>query len=258
VGEGHPSNGVEIVTVPCGGKIHRIQLRDNGRVTFLDHKGLDIKVLATEFNLLEETKQRNTPHLCLATAAGLIQAGNDTMRVDPITLFTRIRTAQDQRIKRRKAQEIRAEPGVVLQKAKTLLLQKCIFRTTSSWGHAAAVTETKLPIHPSSYGYMDPRADAMGLPENATPKRKTAIRRKMVVTVCVNSKRWARVYLRCGGVVEHRFVLEIVKDRSPNELYVDLLEQGSGYTVKVSKAIIRRGHDGVWRIHQKVQRWPHE
>lgn len=77
---------------------------------------------------------------------------------------------------------------------------------------------------------------------------------QQVVRIGLNPKMWARVLKNCSPVVNGLFVLRILKVWSKNDLEVEVVQQSTGYSVRKRKKRVRRGNDGVWRVHLHINK----
>lgn len=128
------------------------------------------------------------------------------------------------------------------------ILKKLNFRTTkSNLGHLVDLWEVS--NQPSASGtYKKAREE-----EEAKGKKAFADLQQ-VVLVGLNPKMWARVLKNCSPVVNGLFVLRILKVWSKNDLEVEVVQQSTGYSVRTRKKRIRRGNDGVWRVHLHINK----
>jgi len=128
------------------------------------------------------------------------------------------------------------------------ILKKLNFRTTkSNLGHSVSLWE--VPDRPSASGM----SKKTGEEKEAKGKRAFADQQQ-VVLVGLNPKMWARVLKNCSPVVNGLFVLRILKVWSKNDLEVEVVQQSTGYSVRTKKKRIRRGNDGVWRVHLHINK----
>ena len=231
---------------------HRVFIGDKGDIVLLDHPYIPFKALASEHSMREQSSKD-----CAAFIANVMtstQAHTNNFGDAIIEQIYQKRIARS--ITRREGmfdpleQPMMKRAPLILGTASDVLLKECTFRTTESFGH-------KILIHGFYKG--ETRITAKGVAPGVTKNgkaTKAAIKRTMLLSVALNAPKWARAYLLCGGVVEKKFVISVFKEKSENELYVNTLRQSVGYTLVVDKTIIRRAHDGVWRIHKVVDSWP--
>lgn len=129
------------------------------------------------------------------------------------------------------------------------ILKKLNFRTTkSNLGHLVDLCEVS--DHPSVYGLPRKKQEE----EEAKKGKKAFADLQQVVLVRLNPKMWARVLKNCSPVVNGLFVLRILKVWSKNDLEVEVIQQSTGYSVRTRKKRIRRGNDGVWRVHMHINK----
>jgi hypothetical protein len=235
--------------------------------------GVPFRVLAQEYKMLE-SRQRIS---CQAFAAGLLANSRDEIEENPINKQLGGVTAGDfreityeallKREERRKPGPIdifssslrHRESHVVMQKAQEVL-DSCTYRTTNTYQHRVALISTTI----GKTSFTGDRENLPAREKLVKGKKKSFIPRRSLITITLNLQRWARVYLYCGGVVEEQsgenvlrhFIYEIFKVKSEDELYVHIMKQSTGYRLQARKAVIRRAHDGIWRIHDWPVVWP--
>jgi hypothetical protein len=265
---------------PTGQQIegrHRIQIFEGGPIE-LGHSNahVSLRTLAQEFVMLENKKRLS----CQAFAAGMLAVKEEEIVDNPFNKnigLTHVQhgdfreaafKALSKRDERRESRIFldpfgksltRRRSSVVEDKA-VEILQSCTYRTTSTYMHKVLLE----PMMSGKTSFSGGRESLPAKEKMVKGKKKSFIPHRSVVSLKLNLARWARVYLYCKGFVEEysagnllrHFIYEIYKIKSENELYVHIMKQSVAYKLKPRRAIIRRGHDGVWRIHEWPKAWP--
>lgn len=263
---------------PCLGKgtRHTIRVFSGGAINFQEHsKMVPLEILALEFQMMGT---RGRVFTCQAFAAGMLTQTWEEVIDNPINMGLEHVKAGDfrelayvaiqkrnERSERKQfmdpfADSLQQRPlsGNVIALKACDILDTCTFRTTSTYQHTVIVR----PMLKGKTTFKGTGSAITG----ATKKNKKNcfIKRHSLITMNLNLVRWARVLKYCGGYVDEfsggnnlrHFIYEVVKVKSENELYVHVMKQSAGYTVKSRRAVIRRGHDNVWRIHAWPTSWP--
>lgn len=240
-------DGFLIPTICCGEQ-HDVFIHNNGQVVFLNHAAGSLRALSVEHSLLSEEEANRKE--CLKVAAAI---RGKAMNGLP-TWFIRHLEANQWRKKQERSlrdnsngHDWMADPFFfrvsVPTVAKALeLLDKMPFRTSSKTGHRVEI----IPLHYKQSTYVTGASERSKI--NKTGKRQFN-RMRQVVKLYLNTKKWAVAYLRGVGTVGNKFVTEIYKEKSDNELVVGILHQSTGNNVVIQRTVIRRGHDRVWRVH---------
>jgi hypothetical protein len=278
VGDHHPRRKLKKVRfyfrLPCEGTQirHAVIVFRNGRINLEEHTAnkVPLQVLAQEFRMSDQRVAS-----CQAFAAAILEKKEEDVFENPVNKYLEGTKAGDfrevaceaihkraERWARKKfidpfCRSIRLREAYVTKEKAEKILEKCTFRTTTTYQHVVKLTST-----------IGGRTTFKGGSENIhlekKGKKKSFIKKKSLVNITLNLKKWARAFLWCGGVVEEfsagntlrHFVYEVFKIKSSNELYVHIMKQSAGYQLRARKAILRRGHDGVWRIHAWPKTWP--
>lgn len=148
--------------------------------------------------------------------------------------------------------------GNVIAKRAVATLDTCTYRTTTTYQHTVV-------LMPTTFGKTSFKGKGSELTPSVKKNKKNCfIKRHSVITITLNLAKWSKVLRFCPGFVDEysggnylrHFIYELAKVKSENELYVYIMKQASGYGLRSARAIIRRGHDGVWRIHDWPRAWP--
>ena len=237
-----------LLSVPCQRANHSIFIHRNGKVIFLDHPGVSLKVLSAEYYLMSPELQATSGCACMAAAQQGRPEGNSL----PLWFIRDLEGGAWKRQRERKelaergtdwltTGTVRSRLSVPCYKKALHDLNRMKFRTTNTTGHLVAIEEAQ--------GKQTSCVDrAYGM---ATGTKKKS-RRKQYVLLRLNLKQWARVWKYKAGVVEEAFVVRVFKVNCPNELVVDMLHQSTGYQILMKRRIIRRDHAGIWRVHAEV------
>lgn len=266
-----PKKNSAQVSIEClNGEVHTVHLKKDGAISFPDHshRAIPLGVLAQEYLMMGKACL-----CCQAFAAGIlssdegvlkklhldvIQAGNGffELMIEKAFLVRKARKLSRKFLDPFGTSIRYRQPYVIAAKAAELL-HDCTFRTTTTYHHKVSVVLITGKTTFKGRG-IEPKKT---YPDGT---KKCFIKRRSFIEVQLNPRKWARVYNLCGGVVDEfsggnnlrHFIYEIYKVKSENELYVHIMKQSRGYGLRETKAVIRRGHDGVWRIHAWPDAWP--
>jgi hypothetical protein len=261
--------------VPGGYETHTIQVFKSGAIDFHEHtkNGIPLSIMAQEYQMADRRVES-----CQAFAAAMMGMQDDDVFQSPLNKCFSHVVAGDfrevaheavrkriERVTRRqfidpfdKSLHTRSLSGNVVAAKAYRILETCTFRTTSTYQHSVVLTSTLR-------GKTSFKGKGSELTKSVRKNQKNCfIKRYSLITVTLNVARWARVLKLCGGFVEdyaggntlRHFIYEIFKVKSENELYVHIMKQGPGYSLRSAKAVIRRGHDNVWRVHAWPVAWP--
>lgn len=238
----------------CCGQRHRVFFHTSGKVVFLDHPGVSVAAMATEYVMLTEENKKAAG--CLELAACLTSR-SQVVQDAPIWLRRFFEAKVDKPVKYRHS--LKKVPDdwtkipfrlrhskYAIEKAEGIL-KKLTFRTTATTGHIVKVR----PSHHNMRTIVEGTGTSAALDKrHKKTGKKAAIKKSQVVDVCLNTKKWARCVLRGVAVVDGYFVISIDWDKSENEVNVQLVKQSQAYKLLTHKATVRRGTDGIWRVHK--------
>lgn len=245
----------------CGGEVHRVLVRENGRVTFLDHPASSIQSLAQQCEMLDEKKREL--HQCLQAAHALLYTGgcavlwSDKLKDEDWTLDA-IRFIRKESFIDPFGDSIRKRPSYLVQELARDVLQRMSFRTTERVGHEVHVDVTRRVTRVFSKKVRATTEDRMRAAQRKqqVDKTKRALTDswKMVIHAEVCAKSWARIWrLGVALIDDKHFVIEIVKLRSLKDMRVRFIKQGQGYLLSYGEGDIHKGSDGKWRIIGAVE-----
>jgi len=251
-------NNEVLFKVRCNGEEHTVRFRGH-RVTLLDHPGVRLKTLAAEVDMMEQSKIEQSS--CLEIVGALLCGGSyfaalkDRIDIPHLLEGNEPREVRNTRYVRRTTvfdplegrRFLRPSP-FVLAKAREVL-ERWQLRSTPNVGHDVKIYSVPFLTRGEIVVTCTKRG---AYPNEVKIAAKLDARRakwRQVVAVSLDEASWARIYLRCGGLIEGKyFVTQLVKERSPFDLRVRYAYQSRGYKIATGEGNIRLGSDGVWRL----------
>lgn len=244
-----------VVDVVCCGTTHKIFQRRDGSITFMHHRGVSVRALASEFGLLEPTNGANSVPACFQVAAFLYTGHTPHapgIAGIPAWYWRLLESITQKRNRRRMAQAELLLPWDAVpfherikQYTHPLYVKAARLLDTARFRTSKVSHRTELLLGERTFVI----GTNESLPGSETKKgKKTFANKRQVVKVTLDMKQWGRVALFNAGHADGNFVLRITKVWSDNDLTANVLKQSTGYRVKVHPARIRRGSDGTWRV----------
>lgn len=238
---------MDTFNIKCCDEQHAVYLSPRGDAVFHDHPGVSTSLMATEYQI------NPTVGGCFLVAHALREQSNHAGSI-PLWVLKRVEAMNQKRQRRRPEEAVADIPyETVPVHHRVLLYQHPLLRKAEQLLNKAQFRTSKVAhrveVHPAG-GMSSVVGSSESVPDAIMKKGKLFAGRRQVVRLYLNIRQWASVALRGAGLTQTFFVTEVLRTWSKNELEVYALKQSTGYQVLVRKAVIRRAHDGIWRMYE--------